>query len=260
MGKLYFYYSAMNAGKSTTLLQSAYNYHERGMSTVTFCPDFEDKRFGSNVSCVKSRLGLKGKAVLFSPTFDFFEFVRNLVTTSESPARGTMFSSETMRIREVEPENVEANPSSESLDAGNLLKHGPLRCVLIDEAHFLNKKQVAQLVLVSKQLDLAVLCYGLRTDFLGEPFEGSKYLLCWAECLTEIKTMCCCGSKATMNVRMEEVEDEVTGEKRLRASTGGEQICIGGNERYISACMVHFNEQVKAVSAAADVAQAVPVP
>lgn len=255
MGKLYFYYSAMNAGKSTTLLQSAYNYHERGMSTVTFCPDFEDKRFGSNVSCVKSRLGLKGKGVLFSRTFNFFEFVQRLMgDTSPEPKRRRReeFTADHMRIREITPEVVTTSTTPETLDAESLLKHGPLRCVLIDEAHFLTKQQVAQLVLVSKQLDLAVLCYGLRTDFLGEPFEGSKYLLCWAECMTEIKTMCVCGSKATMNVRMEEVEDD-SGKKHLRAVTGGEQICIGGNERYVSACMHHFNEHVGAVSECAGV-------
>ncbi|MBS0634563.1 MAG: thymidine kinase [Verrucomicrobia bacterium] len=189
MAKLYFYYSAMNAGKSTTLLQSSYNYKERGMETLLFAPQF-DNRFGTPM--IYSRIGLKQEAVLFDENFDFFEYVQKHKT--------------------------------------DLLK-----CILIDEANFLKKHQVAQLVDITKKLGLPVLTYGIRTDFLGEPFEGSKYLLAWAEELIEIKTICHCGRKATMNMRID---------AEGKAISHGDQIQVGGNESYISLCMLHFSEQI----------------
>lgn len=194
MAKLYFYYSAMNAGKSTTLLQSSYNYRERGMSTLLFAPKFDD-RFGK--PAIYSRIGLKQDATLFDANFDLF---------------------------------AEAEKQKE--------ESGSLRCVLIDEAHFLTKMQVAQIVMIAKQLNLPVLCYGLRTDFLGETFPGSQYLLAWAEELVEIKTICHCGSKATMNMRIDE---------EGRAVTSGEQVHIGGNDRYLSVCMKHYVEGVSSI-------------
>jgi len=130
---------------------------------------------------------------------------------------------------------------------------GPLRCLLLDEAHFLTKRQVSQLVLITKKLGLAVLCYGLRSDFLGEPFEGSKYLLCWAEEMVEIKTICHCGSKATMNVRLVEKFEKGLGTLvPVRIEDGGDQVCIGGNDRYISCCMRHFDEAVGSVTTGAN--------
>lgn len=191
MAKLYFYYSAMNAGKSTTLLQSSYNYKERGMETLLFAPKF-DHRFGE--PAIHSRIGLKQEAILFDKEFDLFMLVKQ------------------------EQEKMEN-----------------LRCVLVDEAHFLTKAHVAQLVLITKQLDIAVLSYGLRSDFLGEPFEGSSFLLVWADKLVEIKTICYCGSKATMNMRIDPDGNPVK---------AGEQVHIGGNERYLSVCMEHFIEKV----------------
>jgi thymidine kinase len=191
MAKLYFYYSAMNAGKSTTLLQSSYNYHERGMQTLLFAPKF-DNRFGE--PAIYSRIGLKQQATLFDSSFDLFTFTK---------------------------EQVE--------------HMGNLRCVLLDEAHFLTKEQVAQLVTITKELSIAVLTYGLRSDFLGEPFEGSKYLLAWADELSEIKTICYCGSKATMNVRID---------GQGRPVSTGDQVQIGGNDSYVSVCMKHFREMV----------------
>lgn len=189
MAKLYFYYSAMNAGKSTTLLQSSYNYQERGMETILFAPKI-DQRFGAVM--VYSRIGLKQEAVPFDPEFDFFEYTKTHKTER-------------------------------------------LQCILVDEANFLKKHQVAQLVKITKELGLPVLTYGLRSDFLGEPFEGSKYLLAWAEELVEIKTICHCGRKATMNLRID---------TNGNAITHGEQIHVGGNESYISMCMKHFTEHV----------------
>lgn len=190
MAKLYFYYSAMNAGKSTTLLQSSYNYKERGMETLLFAPNI-DKRFGSSV--VYSRIGLKQEAIPFDVGFDFFEYTKAHMTPL-------------------------------------------LKCVLVDEAHFLKKEQVASLVKITKKLGLPVLTYGLRSDFLGEPFEGSKYLLAWAEELVEIKTICHCGRKATMNLRID---------SEGKAISHGAQIQVGGNESYVSMCMLHFTEQIE---------------
>lgn len=190
MAKLYFYYSAMNAGKSTTLLQSSYNYKERGMETLLFAPKI-DQRFGAVM--VYSRIGLKQEAIPFDSGFDFFDYVKTHVTDK-------------------------------------------LKCVLVDEGHFLKKEQVAQLVHITKKLNIAVLCYGLRSDFLGEPFEGSMYLLAWAEELSEIKTICHCGRKATMNMRIDAAG---------RPVTEGSQIQVGGNESYESRCMLHFIEHVK---------------
>ena len=157
MGKLYFYYSAMNAGKTTTLLQASYNYKERGMDTLLFAPEV-DKRSGKQG--ISSRIGLHSEATLFNNSFDFFSFVK-----------------QTKELKNDEKEKYN------------------LRCVLVDEAHFLTKTQVAQLVCICKELSLAALCYGLRSDFLGESFEGSKYLLIYADEMIEIKTICHCGSK-----------------------------------------------------------------
>lgn len=187
MAKLYFYYSAMNAGKSTHLLQSSYNYEERGMHTLSFSP-LIDARYGTGK--VTSRIGLSREAIAFEKGFDFFEHV------------------------------------------AKALKDDPkIRCILIDEAQFLTKTQVEQLKRITVDLKLPVLAYGLRTDFMGEPFEGSKYLLAWAEDLMELKTICHCGRKAIMTLRV-----DAQG-KVLRA---GEQIQIGGNESYVAACCEHF--------------------
>lgn len=187
MAKLHFYYSAMDAGKTTTLLQSSYNYNERDMNTLLFTPAFDDRY---EVGKLTSRIGLESEAVKFDSDFDFFRYVAN----------------------EIE-------------------KHPNVRCVLIDEAQFLKKAQVEQLVKITIELNRPVLTYGLRSDFLGEPFEGSQYLLAWAEELTEIKTICHCGRKATMNMRIDEKGQRVT---------QGNQIEIGGNDRYISVCRKHF--------------------
>lgn len=165
MAKLYFYYSAMNAGKSTTLLQSAHNYEERGMNTMLFTPRLDD-RYG--VGEITSRIGLNAEAYAFDRNHDLYRHVR-----AEQKKR-------------------------------------PLHCVLVDEAQFLTAKQVLQLTCVCDQLKIPTLCYGLRTDFLGEPFEGSKYLLAWAEELVEIKTVCHTGKKATMNARLGRDGDRIT--------------------------------------------------
>ncbi len=188
MAKLYFYYSSMNAGKSTALLQSSYNYRERGMNTLVLAPELDD-RFGAGKVC--SRIGLESEATIFSQEDD----LHDLVTTA--------------------------------------IKDEPLHCVLIDEAQFLTKDQVFQLGEVTDQLNIPVLAYGLRTDFQGEPFEGSKYLLSWSDNLKEIKAICHCGTKATMVIRLDEHGKTVT---------EGSQVEIGGNDRYVSMCRKHFKE------------------
>ena len=190
MAKLYFYYSAMNAGKTTTLLQSSHNYAERGMTTLLLKPLIDDRE-GMNV--IRSRVGLEAEAMNF-------EKEDNLLQT------------------------IEAQHKMKSLN-----------CVLVDEAQFLTRDQVIQLGNVVDRLEIPVLCYGLRTDFLGELFEGSRSLLAWADELREIKTVCHCGKKAIMTVRLNEEG------KPLQA---GEQIQIGGNESYVSMCRRHFKSSL----------------
>ena len=189
MAKLYFYYSAMNAGKTTMLLQSAHNYHERGMRTLIVTPRL-DTRAGTGV--VASRIGLS--------------------------ARGRSFGRE---------EDLEA------LARADVAARGHLDCVLVDEAQFLTKAQAWQLTDIVDAMGIPVLAFGLRTDFKGELFEGSQWLLAWADSISELKTICHTGRKATMVVR---VDDEG------RAVTQGPQVEIGGNERYVSVSRTEFKK------------------
>lgn len=188
MAKLYFYYAAMNAGKSTALLQSSYNYRERGMHTLLFTPTLDLRHA---LGKIHSRIGIEAEAVPFSQDFDFYRHVE--------------------QILEVEKK--------------------PIKCVFIDEAQFLSKEQVMQLTEITDELNLPVLAYGLRTDFQGGLFEGSQYLLAWAEELVEIKTICHCGKKATMNLRIDPEGNPVR---------SGDQIQIGGNASYLACCRKHF--------------------
>lgn len=190
MAQLYFYYSAMNAGKSTALLQSSYNYVERGMNTQIYTAKMDD-RYG--VSKVTSRIGISSDAKVFSPETNIFE-------------------------------QVKASNLSQKID-----------CLLIDESQFLNKNQVAELTRIVDELNVPVLAYGLRTDFLGETFAGSAALLAWADKLIELKTVCHCGKKANFVLRYDE--------NGVPASFG-EQVQIGGNDSYQSVCRKHFREVV----------------
>lgn len=205
MAKLYFYYSAMNAGKSTVLLQSAYNYEERGMATVLFTPAL-DNRFA--VGKIHSRIGLSAKAVSFSAEFDLFKHTQ--AVQAQTPN---------------------------------------LRCVLIDEAQFLSKEQVMQLTEIVDVLDLPVLAYGLRSDFRGEPFPGSQYLLVLADNLVEIKTICHCGRKAIMNMRLD---------AEGKPTTTGSQVQIGGNDTYVSLCRSHFKAATQPVGSLRDGEAVIP--
>jgi thymidine kinase len=188
MSKVYFYYSAMNAGKSTVLLQSSYNYQERGMRTLLFTPD-ADTRAGPGR--IKSRIGLSSEAIVLRTGDDMME-----------------------RVKTAHAET-------------------PVACVLVDEAQFLTPSQVHQLTDIADTLRIPVLCYGLRTDFQGKLFPGSAGLLAIADNLIELKTICHCGRKATMNLRIGADGNAV----RM-----GAQVEIGGNDRYVAMCRRHFKE------------------
>jgi thymidine kinase len=188
MAKLYFYYSAMNAGKTTVLLQSAHNYRERGMTPLLFTPVL-DHRYSTGV--IKSRIGLEAEAIAFEREDDLFQQVQ----------------------QRLEEENI--------------------HCVLVDEAQFLSREQVYQLTDVVDRLNIPVLCFGLRTDFQGELFEGSQHLLAWGDELEELKTICHTGRKATMVVRVDD---------NGYALREGSQVEIGGNERYVSVSRREFKE------------------
>ncbi|WGE89943.1 thymidine kinase [Actinobacillus arthritidis] len=190
MAKLYFYYSSMNAGKSTTLLQSSYNYQERGMNTLVYTATIDD-RYG--IGKVSSRIGISQEAQLFQPNTNLFE------------------------------------------EIALAYQQQKLHCILIDEAQFLTREQVYQLTDVVDKLRVPVLCYGLRTDFQAELFEGSQYLLAWADELQELKTICDCGKKANFVIRMNENGEAVS---------DGDQIQIGGNDKYLSVCRYHYKQKL----------------
>ena len=187
MAKLYFYYSTMNAGKSTSLLQSSHNYCERGMHVLVYTAKLDQRGGGK----VHSRIGLTSDARHFAAGTDL------LAEISDEHARQ------------------------------------PVSCVLLDEAQFLTPAQVEDLAVVVDRLSIPVLCYGLRTDFRADLFPGSARLLALADELSELKTICHCGRKATMNVRLS-ADGKVERE--------GAQVEIGGNERYLSLCRRHFFE------------------
>jgi len=178
----------MNAGKSTHLLQSAYNYRERGMQVKLFTAKIDDRFEQGKVA---SRLGINAEAELFDANTNLF----NLVVDSEQK----------------------------------------INCVLVDESQFLTEQQVKQLCNVVDDLNIPVLAYGIRTDFLGQTFSGSAALLAWSDKLIELKTICHCGKKANFVARLDE---------HGNALTQGEQVEIGGNDRYESLCRKHFKELV----------------
>jgi thymidine kinase len=190
MAKLYFYYAAMNAGKSTTLLQADFNYRERGMETMLWTAAVDD-RLG--VGAIGSRIALSAAAHTFDESIDLFVAI------------------------------------------SNELRKRKLDCILIDEAQFLSQPQVLQLCEVADQLNIPVLCYGLRTDFQAKLFPGSAALLALADTLVELKAVCECGRKATMNLRVDE---------EGHAIVRGQQTEIGGNDRYIALCRKHFFERL----------------
>ncbi len=193
MAKLYFNYAAMNAGKSTALLQAAFNYRERGMKTLIFTAAI-DRRAGEGI--VASRIGLQAPAHVFDAATDLFEEIDAAIRTDS------------------------------------------VSCIFVDEAQFLSREQAMQLARAVDQLNLPILCFGLRTDFRGELFPGSERLLAVADEIRELKTICHCGRKATMNLRVDASGGAVG---------SGATIEIGGNERYVPLCRKHFYERLGAV-------------
>jgi thymidine kinase len=191
MAKLYFYYAAMNAGKSTTLLQADYNYRERGMETMLWTAAFDDR---SGHGQIGSRIALSAPAATYSDDTDLFAAV------------------------------------------GAELTRRTLDCVLVDEAQFLTRDHVLQLCRIADEVGIPVLCYGLRTDFRGQLFPGSAALLALADALIELKAVCECGRKATMNLRVD---------AEGHAVAAGAQTEIGGNDRYIALCRRHFFERLR---------------
>jgi len=183
----------MNAGKSTALLQSNYNYNERGMDTLLFLPKVDAD---ANKNKIHSRIGLIADAISVDTNFDFFEYVQNF------------------------------------------RKEKKVDAILIDEVQFLTKDQVRQICKISDNLNIPSMCYGIRTDFRGELFEGSSELLALADNLIELKTVCDCGRKATMVVRLDESGNVIT---------AGEKIQIGGNDTYKVYCRKHFRELTKLI-------------
>lgn len=188
MAKLYFQYAAMNAGKSTTLLQASFNYRERGMETALFTAAIDTRRAKGTIA---SRIGLVADAHTFDEHTNLF------------------------------------------LEIEKILREKKTDCILVDEAQFLSAGQVLELAQVVDQLNVPVMCFGLRTDFRGALFPGSAQLLAIADDIRELKTICHCGRKATMNLR-------VDGDGA--AINEGDQIEVGGNERYIALCRKHFYE------------------
>lgn len=195
MASLYFTYSAMNAGKSTSLLQVAHNYEEREQHVLLLTPAFDNR---AGVGKVHSRLGIERQARAFLHNENLFSLIQSAA------------------------------------------KKQPIDCVLLDEAQFLTVAQVWELTRVADQLNIPVMCYGLRTDAFGQAFEGSAVLLAVADKLSEMKTICHCGRKAIMSLRVDQHGNPVK---------AGEQIAIGGNERYISCCRKHWAEALAAVGA-----------
>ena len=193
MAKLHFFSSTMNAGKSTSLLQSNHNYKENGLNTIIFLPNETSKLSKGQIV---SRIGLKAKAVIANKDLNFFNYIKE-------------------------------NQSKK------------LSCILIDEAQFLSKEQVRQLGKVADRLNYPVMCYGIRTDFRGELFEGSAELLALADNLIELKTICSlCSRKATMVVRKDGSGKVVT---------EGSKVVVGGNDIYMPVCRKHYRKLTKLI-------------
>ena len=187
MAKLYFNYAAMNAGKSTILLQSSYNYIERGMQTLLLKPLVDTR--DTTEEEIHSRIGLSAQADIFTPDTNLEDHV------------------------------------------SRVHKKTPLDCVLVDESQFLTEDQVWELARLADDHRIPVMCYGLRTDFRGNLFPGSATLLAIADSVREIRTLCWCGKKASMTLRI-----DASG----KAVTQGAQVEVGGNDRYVSLCRRHW--------------------
>ena len=181
MAKLYFFYGAMNSGKTTRILQCAYNYEEQGMKPIIMKPKIDTK----GEEHIVSRIGAKRKVdYLIEPKVNIYDVIVEKYT------------------------NVDL--------------------IIVDEAQFLTEKQVNQLMDAVIDLDISIMCFGLRTDFMGNSFPGARRLLDIAHELSEVKTICECGHKAMFNVRL--IDGKV--------QTEGESVAIDGEGKvtYTVAC------------------------
>ena len=193
MAKLHFFYSTMNAGKSTTLLQSNHNYLESNLYTLLFIPEQIGNKSNGKII---SRIGLNADATVIDDKYDFYE--------------------------EIKKSNFK-----------------DISCIFVDEAQFITQNQVHSLGKIADELNIPVMCYGIRTDFQGKLFEGSQELLALADNLKELKTICSmCDKKATMVVRLD---------KNGKVLLEGEKVLIGGNEIYKTVCRKHFRELTKLI-------------
>lgn len=196
MSKLYFRYSTMGAGKSLDLLKTAHNYEERNKKVFLLTSDL-DNRFGKKK--ITSRVGISRESNTFNKESDIFDMVLSSYNSTKSKYQV-----------------IENKPS----------------CVLIDEAQFLTKEQVWQLTDIVDNLNITVICYGIRSDFLGEPFVGSIYLMTLADKIEELKTVCEFGEKASMNMRI----------NNGKPVFDGEQVLIGGNDSYLPVCRKYYKK------------------
>jgi thymidine kinase len=194
MAKVYYYYSAMNAGKTTLLLQARYNYEERGLRTICLKPAVDIREHAGSIV---SRVGLSAPCTMLGKDESLYRVICEMQKSTR-----------------------------------------PVSCVLIDESQFLTASQAEEVFDVCDILNIPVLCFGLRSDFLGRPFPASSILLAKSDKLVELKAVCHCGSKATMNMRVD---------AQGNAVNSGEQILVGGNDTYVSVCRRHFSERLSRI-------------
>ena len=199
MAKLYFNFSVMNAGKSSNLLQSAHNYKETGKHVLYFNSAI-DTRYGENM--ISSRIGISHDAVTYDDDTNFYHHLLYLMD---------------------KPHPVDRTPLPSA--------------IFIDEAQFLTKEHVLQLCEIVDVLQITVLCYGIRNDYMGNLFEGSAALLCNADEINEITGMCShpdCTRKATHILRYQDGELQTEGNQK-----------IVGDQEYVSVCRFHFMDSMK---------------
>lgn len=261
MSKLFFYYSTMNAGKSANLLQASFNYKEQGFKTVLFTFNKDNRDFLKNTKNpflnqekdekiklselmldmvskhkendyfqnlknkkVSSRIGISEEAYGFDNETNFKSIFESIFVKENKVDEGEKTLN--LNIENKKHQNVDFSSIviSEQIISEIKKEQKQIGAIFIDEAQFLTEKQVKDLAWVVDNCNIPVLCYGLRTDFLGNPFDGSKWLLAWADELKEMKTICKTGKKATFVLRIDENGNPVK---------NGEQIQIGGNESYM---------------------------
>lgn len=200
MAKLYFKYGTMGSAKTMNLLITAYNLEEKGISVMCMKPSV-DTRDGLDV--IKSRIGIEKRCVVIYPDSDLYKSVQN--------------------IRSIEVATFRPVTS----------------WILVDEAQFLSKEQIDSLAKIVDDFNVNVMCFGLRTDFKSNLFEGSKRLFEIADSIEELKSVCECGKKTIINAKIDYCENVVV---------EGKQIDVGGNEKYVSMCRKCWFEKIKKLS------------